>query len=90
MSYYERIGTLSVTDDNETPLSLRMPSTGRSTLADEKTRKTITHCDLKRNLVEVYDLDESPAQSSTKPRKNVMEAPKVDGNPKLLIPKLEK
>ncbi|KAI3803853.1 hypothetical protein L1987_32016 [Smallanthus sonchifolius] len=83
-------GTLSVTDDNETPLSLRMPSTGRSTLADEKTRKTITHCDLKRNLVEVYDLDESPAQSSTKPRKNVMEAPKVDGNPKLLIPKLEK
>ncbi|KAI3741126.1 hypothetical protein L1987_58793 [Smallanthus sonchifolius] len=61
-------GTLSVTDDNETPLSLRMPSTGRSTLADEKTRKTITHCDLKRNFMEVYDLDESPAQSSTKPR----------------------
>ncbi|KAI3732780.1 hypothetical protein L1987_63988 [Smallanthus sonchifolius] len=40
--------------------------------------------------LKVYDLDESPAQSSTKPRKNVMEAPKVDGNPKLLIPKLEK
>ncbi|KAJ0496068.1 putative replication protein A, OB [Helianthus annuus] len=62
--------SMSCTSDNKTPSSLLETSTARSFLKNENTKKTSSYCELKRNLVEVYELEESPSQSATKSRLN--------------------
>ncbi|MFS8032519.1 hypothetical protein Hanom_Chr17g01558731 [Helianthus anomalus] len=84
--------SMSCTSDNKTPSSLLETSTARSFLKNENTKKTSSYCELKRNLVEVYELEESPSQSATKSRVNhaPAEGLKADFEPTLLIPKMEK
>ncbi|XP_022001118.1 replication protein A 70 kDa DNA-binding subunit D isoform X2 [Helianthus annuus] len=82
--------SISGTGENETPLSVSDISTGRTLLQNESTKKTNIYGELKRNLVEVYDLDESPGRSATKPRQDPTEGLKGVSEPTLLVPKIEK
>ncbi|KAD3640372.1 hypothetical protein E3N88_29595 [Mikania micrantha] len=83
--------SISFTDDNETPISL-LEKKDENLSVIEKKGKKITHMSVKRNLLEVYDLDESPKESATKQPKTLIEGPepKLIVKPELLIPKIEK
>ncbi|KAJ0513581.1 hypothetical protein HanHA300_Chr10g0359311 [Helianthus annuus] len=67
--------TISSTSDNVTPTSLIVTSNARTLLDDGGVKKNTTHSELKRNLSEVYEIDDSPKQSATKPPPKSVEAP---------------
>ncbi|KAK1428083.1 hypothetical protein QVD17_16911 [Tagetes erecta] len=79
-----KAGTMVVTDDNTTPLSKieRTSSNGKDPDVETPTQKSDDKA-LKRQLVEVYDVDEHTSMSATKKGNGSKEV-------KLLIPKLEK
>ncbi|KAM0010885.1 hypothetical protein Hdeb2414_s0069g00771451 [Helianthus debilis subsp. tardiflorus] len=82
--------TISSTSDNVTPASLIVTSNARTLLDDGGVGKNNTHSELKRNLAEVYEIDDSPKQSATKPPPKFVEGAKGTTNATLLIPKKEK
>ncbi|KAL7610045.1 hypothetical protein Lser_V15G13858 [Lactuca serriola] len=83
---------ISFTGDNITPASNVEKSTATSPLAKYRFSKVVSpNADLKRNLSEVYDVDESPTMSSTKVRSTIMDDGFSGyGKMELSIPKIEK
>ncbi|KAI3795069.1 hypothetical protein L1987_37713 [Smallanthus sonchifolius] len=61
----------SMTGDNSTPIIELEKSTSKSLMMNENNSSVrSTHCDLKRNLEDVYQIDESTSLSATKIRAN--------------------
>ncbi|KAL7588832.1 hypothetical protein Lser_V15G39827 [Lactuca serriola] len=83
---------ISFTGDNITPASNVEKSTATSLLAKYCFSKVVSpNAELKRNLYEVYDVDDPLAMSSTKVRSNIMDDGfSGHGKMELLIPKIEK
>ncbi|XP_076913238.1 replication protein A 70 kDa DNA-binding subunit C-like [Bidens hawaiensis] len=79
-NFYNNQDSISCTADNGTPISNSNESMG-----------TAACVDLKRNLEDVYDVDESSALSSTKQQKiHTKDLRDANWNETLLIPKTEK
>ncbi|CAI9280096.1 unnamed protein product [Lactuca saligna] len=83
---------ISFTGDNITPASNVEKSTTTSPLPKYRFSKVVSpNAKLKRNLSEVYDVDDPPAMSSTKVRSTIMDDGfSGHGKMELLIPKIEK
>ena len=80
----------SFTDDN-TPISDKMDGTCTSPLTKTSTSRLKSPTKVaKRKLIEEYDLDEPVAESATKPVDSSNTKSFINGEHKLLIPKLEK
>ncbi|XP_052622616.1 uncharacterized protein LOC111903767 [Lactuca sativa] len=83
---------ISFTGDSITPASNVEKSTATSPLPKYHFSKVVSpNAELKRNLSEVYDVDDPPAMSSTKVRSTIMDDGfSGHGKMELLIPKIEK
>lgn len=80
------------TDDNITPFSTVHKSTATSPMSKGKKGKAISgHHEVKRNLNDVYDVDNPPKMSATKKASpSYKDGSSEEGKMKLLIPKQEK
>uniref|UniRef100_A0A251TCL7 Putative nucleic acid-binding, OB-fold protein n=1 Tax=Helianthus annuus TaxID=4232 RepID=A0A251TCL7_HELAN len=84
-------GTVSYTGDNQTPNDAADKSIGKRPVSFENNEtKKDARLELKRNLKEVYDVEENDCASATKASPTIQPIQVQDGKFDFLIPKLEK
>ncbi|MFS7908240.1 hypothetical protein Hanom_Chr01g00080851 [Helianthus anomalus] len=84
-------GTVSYTGDNQTPNDAADKSIGKRPVSFENNETKKDAClELKRNLKEVYDVEENDCASATKASPTIQPIQVQDGKFDFLIPKLEK
>ncbi|MFS7947472.1 hypothetical protein Hanom_Chr06g00548671 [Helianthus anomalus] len=83
--------TVSYTRDNQTPNDAADKSNGKHPVSFENNEtKKDARLELKRNLKEVYDVEENDCASTTKAGPTIQPIQVQDGKFDFLIPKLEK
>ncbi|KAF5781936.1 hypothetical protein HanXRQr2_Chr04g0185871 [Helianthus annuus] len=84
-------GTVSYTGDNQTPNDAADKSIGKRPVSSESNEtKKDARLELKRNLKEVYDVEDNDCASATKASPTIQPIQVQDGKFDFLIPKLEK
>ncbi|KAJ0951696.1 putative replication protein A, OB [Helianthus annuus] len=84
-------GTVSYTGDNQTPNDAADMSIGKRPVSSESNEtKKDARLELKRNLKEVYDVEDNDSASATKASPTIQPIQVQDGKFDFLIPKLEK